>query len=368
MDTAQITARNTKIVYAAMGLSVVAVIALIIFALNFNNIGKRQVDVTPTPEVSPTEEVPSGTPTPTTAPVNNTAKLYMIISNSKNKPGSVWMINPKDGLREALIPTDSVKQLVGFSPDNSFLAYIDNNSDLLVTKLQDKAVIRTGYKATPKQQVYWNSNSELAVVDYEASDKMKIIKIEIPAVKIAETSFLGKFNTGKIIANANQKVLIYKNSMNESNYRYLTESKTLTEIVDSLWMPQLWINDSEFLFSGDEGLYIYNTDLNNYKQIMSIRSVDNEPFSSTNFVKQGSSIYFVFEKQLYRYDLNTKVTRSISDLENYLGSGDLATLSVTPNEAFLTITINDKSYLFTMKDLTVKALCENYCGEIVVEN
>lgn len=365
--------KNIIIVYIGIAVSILSVIAVVVIAatqLGPRTYGNSNATTTPTAIVT-------STPTPTLIAVNNKANIYLKQGVATNNPGGIESINPLTLEKKMLVNTSNVVSLFSWSQDNRYLAMTINENTSQIIAFWDNEnnnILKTNLKYVAQSSSIWNTNEEFTYLDYSNS-ALEITTITLPTLSLKTSKIEIKQDIAQAhISKQLDKVIYAIAKDNSIVYLNLETGKKASlnniDINLSDYQGAFWIDSTSFIFYSKDGIFIYDTNLTQAQTLVTLRSAEVDPLNSNGLTLSAdrNNIYFVYESKLFKYSLNSKITKEIYNLTAELPLTSSIELSVLPNERNIALTYKEKTKLLNVAKGTLTDLCDKFCNEVVVEN
>lgn len=364
--------KNLVIVYVAIGLSILSIIAIVIIALTQLNVGPKdvpQITVTPSAEVTQTV-------IPTSVTINDSAKIFLKNAESNAMQASLLSFSADtiDNKNELGIQVNST---LSFSPDNSYLATTTSKEGLEVisfVRMDDKKQLESQIEYSSKSSYMWTSNDTFQYLNF-ANESLELTTIALPELETRSSAINLKQAISSASISSQLDKIIYvieaDNSvvyLNQDTGKKVSINQLDVNLTD--YKNGFWLDNDNFIFYSTEGVFKFNANLLSLDKLITLRSAEVSPLNSENLLLSydKSNLYFVYESKLFKYSFATKVTKEIFNFTSEVPLSSPVEIKITPNERFLTITYKNKSKLLDILNSELKDLCEGFCTEVVIEN
>lgn len=360
--------RNKKVVQIAIGCLVFGLLALVILAIVYfakDNGSGGKVPKTPTP--TPTVLVDTVVPTPIIE-VNNSASVFYILNESNKQPGSLMKYDPNisNSVEKTIDSKKIYLQLLEISNDNSYLAYVNNSSNISFLDLKTLGSSFTDEVYGDDDEFYWLDNNKFALVLEDS------IKIFDPAKgDLIETkSFNFPTESSIISASVDLKWILAKEDTRLlRTFLFNTETSKITylelyDLDDKVAFNYLnWLYPDKLVFFNSIGLSSLNPSNMIQSKMLSL-NIFVEEANRLSKLKQSASgynYYILFDGKFFQYSKDILLAKQILDLNNYQFYNHID-FGISPNEKFASFDRrNGSAIVVNLKTLVSYPLCDLNC-------
>lgn len=371
--------RNMILAMSAIGLSLVAVILVVVFLISAMGSPTGQSKVTSTTTPTPTVSI-TVTPTSTAIPVNNGALLTLKMDAGAGGSGSLWNVDPRNYGRNQLSSQDIISDLLSWSPNNTYLAFgmkTDSGEMLSFWNNKNDSIQSTNYKIQKLSESFWSSSTQFVWIDYSNSYNPQIVLITLPDLSVKTMSIATTITAAKMDVSPDLNSVIFITPTQPKNPILLKRDIAKQYDLSSMnILPTgdfdfgLWLDNNNYIFYNNSGIYELNITLFTVNPIVNLHSNYGDPFNSTNMVLSAdkNDLYFFYESVLHKFDFTTGLAPVIYDFNTSVAASDKISLAVTPNQRYVAVVVNNRTQLLEVLSGKFQWLCEDLCGEVVSQN